>query len=649
MPNVAGHIGPHHPETNEDPAGQASDFASVERALERIQTRVEAKFTRLERLIVTVFDRPLEPTEVIEALELCDGLGTKLGMLGFGVSAELLRRTATQLDQDDLGLPACMAMSSMLEDARIAMTAVIEESRVMSRNGSTLAVVGDESETLDDIMWVAASRGLRITRVVEGMETGRQDAAAIVLAAGHPDLSRVRPLVRGLRERYPLQPFVLLTPPGEISDRLSVVDLVTTVMPLAARPTAVIDEVRGTLARAAHELSVIVLGEQADWVAGEMAHRGLAARSASGAEDVLSALRSGTARSVLLLPGQIDPNPNEMLRTIRTDRSLRSSIVGIVGETMELRDPALRDGADAFFSAQTDLDDVAVTLKMRLRRRAEIEPLADPDVHQQSIPWANASVLIERMLTSAFRQSTPMGLALLRIPREVAGPNLDDQIAREFRQDDVIARRDDQSLVLALQGVGRRTIRKRLEDVHDKFGLTDLGVRSVGAEFPVDGRSLNELLAQNQIAVDRIQSEGGPAVAGADWQPEVSQAADVFLVDPDATLAAVLVPTLERRGLRVHYAQDSIDALDHLTGHAGKPLPAVVLLELDLQGFDGLHFLRQMREAGTLARVRVIVLTARIAENDLLQAFDLGADDYVTKPFSTPLLMHRLDRALKRR
>ena len=87
-------------------------------------------------------------------------------------------------------------------------------------------------------------------------------------------------------------------------------------------------------------------------------------------------------------------------------------------------------------------------------------------------------------------------------------------------------------------------------------------------------------------------------------------------------------------------------ALDHLTGVSGKPYPRLVILELDLLGLDGLEFLRKVREAGTMGRFEVIVLSSRSREADLRQAFELGAQDYVTKPFSTPLLMHRIDRLL---
>ena len=92
-------------------------------------------------------------------------------------------------------------------------------------------------------------------------------------------------------------------------------------------------------------------------------------------------------------------------------------------------------------------------------------------------------------------------------------------------------------------------------------------------------------------------------------------------------------------------ARCGVDLAGRLIPGRGR-LPRVVILELDQRGVDGLQLLRQLRESGLMGRVKVIVLSGRSQESDLKRAFELGADDFVTKPFSAPLLLHRVQKAV---
>ena len=72
-----------------------------------------------------------------------------------------------------------------------------------------------------------------------------------------------------------------------------------------------------------------------------------------------------------------------------------------------------------------------------------------------------------------------------------------------------------------------------------------------------------------------------------------------------------------------------------------------MLLDVDLPGLDGVAILRRLREDGALPDMRVVMLTARATEDALLTTLDLGAFDHVGKPFSIPVLMHKVARALE--
>lgn len=117
--------------------------------------------------------------------------------------------------------------------------------------------------------------------------------------------------------------------------------------------------------------------------------------------------------------------------------------------------------------------------------------------------------------------------------------------------------------------------------------------------------------------------------------------ARVLVVDDDPTVAEVVVGYLDRAGLAVDRAADGPGALEKAAAFR----PDLVVLDLMLPGMDGLEVCRRLRAAGPVA---VIMLTARGDEDDRILGLELGADDYVTKPFSPRELVLRVESVLRR-
>ncbi len=115
----------------------------------------------------------------------------------------------------------------------------------------------------------------------------------------------------------------------------------------------------------------------------------------------------------------------------------------------------------------------------------------------------------------------------------------------------------------------------------------------------------------------------------------------VLLVDDEVALLRTLSMNLQARGYRVTTAQDGASALASLR----REQPDLVILDLGLPGISGADALRELR---TWSAVPVIVLSARHGSDDKVEAFDLGADDYVTKPFGIDELLARLRAAVRR-
>ncbi|MEU8524941.1 MULTISPECIES: response regulator transcription factor [Streptomyces] len=117
--------------------------------------------------------------------------------------------------------------------------------------------------------------------------------------------------------------------------------------------------------------------------------------------------------------------------------------------------------------------------------------------------------------------------------------------------------------------------------------------------------------------------------------------ARVLVVDDDPTVAEVVTGYLERAGFAVEHAADGSDGLRR----AEERWPDLVVLDLMLPGLDGLEVCRRLRGHGP---VPVIMLTARGDEEDRITGLEVGADDYVTKPFSPRELVLRVESVLRR-
>lgn len=113
------------------------------------------------------------------------------------------------------------------------------------------------------------------------------------------------------------------------------------------------------------------------------------------------------------------------------------------------------------------------------------------------------------------------------------------------------------------------------------------------------------------------------------------------MVDDETTVRQTVAAYLEREGYVVHTASDGLSALDAVRIHQ----PALIVLDIMLPGVDGLEVLRQVRQTSD---IYVLLLTARADETDKIVGLTVGADDYLTKPFSPRELVARIKAILRR-
>lgn len=115
----------------------------------------------------------------------------------------------------------------------------------------------------------------------------------------------------------------------------------------------------------------------------------------------------------------------------------------------------------------------------------------------------------------------------------------------------------------------------------------------------------------------------------------------ILVVEDDDGIVRAVRAYLERAGFEVSVASDGLQGLHQALAEP----PTLIVLDWMLPGLDGLEFMRRLRRE---QRTPVIMLTARTEENDRIVGLELGADDYVTKPFSPRELVARVKAVLRR-
>jgi two-component system, cell cycle response regulator DivK len=167
----------------------------------------------------------------------------------------------------------------------------------------------------------------------------------------------------------------------------------------------------------------------------------------------------------------------------------------------------------------------------------------------------------------------------------------------------------------------------------------DPAVQAMAADFLMDSWQPEEALVRLSLALtNRAPSrKASPARAMA-----TSGRMRVLVADDDSIVLALVRTALENFGIECHLAADGPKALDAVR----RLLPQAAILDVNMPGMDGYEVLAAIRVDNL--PVRVMLLTARQQESDIIRGFTLGADDYVVKPFSPLELVARLKRLILR-
>lgn len=333
---------------------------------------------------------------------------------------------------------------------------------------------------------------------------------------------------------------------------------------------------------------------------------------------------------------------------------------------------AFSAGADDYIRKPIVPGELLMRISSHLNRARSNRELAETDPLTGIANRRKASELIDRLVRLARRSGEPLSLAVLDVDQfkqvnDSHGHAVGDEVLRglahfltqSLRAEDVVGRWGGDEFVIASYGTTKSETANRLRDViaafaSHKFSASDSnGALTVScsagvAQFPADGSEADAVRAKADAALYHAKQGGRNRVS-------MSQAADlretsvidIAIIDDDESLTALLAHAMETQRFSSLTFHNADTALESLTGSPPAIFARVILLDVDLPGMSGIDVLRVLGREGVTARSRVVMLSARTGESDILTALELGAADHVTKPFSLPVLMQKIRVALR--
>jgi diguanylate cyclase (GGDEF)-like protein len=379
---------------------------------------------------------------------------------------------------------------------------------------------------------------------------------------------------------------------------------------------------------------------------------------------------SGADLIVVGTDGSVVSGPN-LCRVIRAHPRWKRMPVVVIGEkdSPQLGE-ALSAGADDYLPADISVSDLSVRLYHRMERVGLAQSRTDIDPLTGAGNRTSAEGSLDRLLRLSTRQHVPFSVALVAVDqidqlRESEGNAVCDVVLRRlgtrlidaFRGEDVVGRWTDDGFVVGIYGATSQQATDRLVGVLASFaaqGIPTTSGTEVRCTFsagvassPTDGSTLGSLERLCETALRRAMVSRNCVLMAGDRSPAREDGVlDVVLIEDDDSVADVIEHALTLRHYRFVRFSDGAEAAAALG--EGRVKGRVVLLDVGLPSLDGFGVLQVMRNQGVIDDTRVIMLTARSSEAEMLRALGLGAMEHITKPFSVPVLLGRLDQTLSR-
>ncbi len=395
------------------------------------------------------------------------------------------------------------------------------------------------------------------------------------------------------------------------------------------------------------------------------------AGSSTEADEILTVNHVDLILISLILP---DEDGRNLLARLRANPRYTATPVIVVSarEGTQPKAECYALGADEYFAQPIDFVALSAAVATKLLRAGEISREARLDPLTGLLNRAGVAVAFERAQALAQRAGYPLSLALadldgLKRINDTHGHAAGDQVLRRvaailtdsLRRSDRVARWGGDEFVILFPNGNPKGATRALEKVlhivgEDGFGLggkeeglgEDDPPPKVGFSAGVTGVARGMQLDDAVVKADKLlyhaKATGGRRILTSRQRPSLPKK-QVLLADADTKTAQLIEKQL---------AAADIDVVWHTDGRAAFETALdsdvdLAILDVAMPDMGGLEILERLRKTAMHAETPVIVLTAEDSEEEVLKAFDLGADDYIVKPFSPLELRARACRLLK--
>jgi DNA-binding response OmpR family regulator/HPt (histidine-containing phosphotransfer) domain-containing protein len=298
-------------------------------------------------------------------------------------------------------------------------------------------------------------------------------------------------------------------------------------------------------------------------------------------------------------------------------------------------------GADDYLCKPVDGRELLLRLRL-LTERAQAPGTELPaGAHEDDpLPYQTFVMRARPLLTAS-----AASVVVLRIPDGDPAGTL-ASIREDIRRRDLIGWYDDSHLALLFPDMSATDARSRWKDMIRRLPAAVARGLNVGITCSSEpgARTIESLLADAFDALTGAHTLGEEVAVDAPERPQVKPRSDltIVVVEDDADVAHILDAHIQAAGYRTVMASDGEAAIRAVDSHA----PAAMILDLMLPKMTGFDVLQTMKlKPGR--RPPVLVLSARNREHDVTRAFQVGASDYMVKPFSPQELLARIARLLK--
>jgi diguanylate cyclase (GGDEF)-like protein len=655
---------------------------------EKFRPAISSRIDTLEDATVALLEGSLDAALHEAVVRDVHKLTGSLGTYGFRNGSRLAAEAERLLTEGDLGIEHALRLSEIAtalrtEIERAPETSTADDAQVAGTEPLVLAVT-QTGPLVRQLNVAIPAQGWHLQLAQTLIETRhliqqRAPDALILDQDAIPDAFDVGALIAELAARIPPVPVVVLADDAKLDERVMVARAGATALlprdiPIAQVVVTLEQAVRQREQASASVLAVDDDPQILDALQAVLQPRGITVTTLSDPLRFWHVLQETTPDLLVLDVDMPHLSGIDLCQVVRSDPRWSSLPILFLTARRDA-ETILRvfdSGADDYISKPLVGPELVTRITNRIERVHLYRHLAETDFLTGVNNRRRADGIMERFLRLAIRRHQSYSVAVLdvdglRAINERYGHSAGDRVLRHlaelliaaFRTEDIVSRRGGQEFAVGLYSMTKELAAQRLALVLDRLaekvftsadGVLFRATFTGGvAEFPRDGGDLPSLYRAAQDALQQAKAAGRNRVIplGADpTRVKRTKGVDVLLVEDDDALVDLLVPMLETQGFKTEVIADGPTAVEALTGPMPSLRARVVLLDVDLPGLDGLSVLRQLGRDGVLRQSRAVMLTARSSESEIIAALDMGAYDHVSKPFSVPVLMHRVRRAM---